>query len=113
MPDDDNSAGGTGDRCVLGHRAAAAVALVDAGFQVVVQSDAPIRVYAQERHDFHEIMAAAMTDGDDPTVVAKVIVAAATDAKPTLRYTAGPRAGRIGPARVFDKQIGKINRLAS
>jgi hypothetical protein len=80
---------------------------------VVVQSDAPIRVYAQERHDFHEIMAAAMTDGDDPTVVAKVIVAAATDAKPTLRYTAGPRAGRIGPARVFDKQIGKINRLAS
>ena len=58
-----------------------------------------------------------MKDGDDPAVVAKVIVAAATDPKPKLRYTAGPRAGRVStlrrivPARVFDKQIRKFNRL--
>ena len=50
--------------------------------------------------------------------MAKVIVAAATDAKPKLRYTAGATAGRVStlrrfvPARVFDKQIRKINRLA-
>jgi hypothetical protein len=46
-----------------------------------------------------------------------VIVAAATDPNPKLRYTVGPRAGRvstlrrIAPARVFDKQIRKLNRL--
>ena len=51
--------------------------------------------------------------------VAKVIVAAATDPKPKLRYTAGPAAGRIStlrrilPARAFDRQIRKLNRLAS
>jgi hypothetical protein len=43
--------------------------------------------------------------------VAKVIVAAVTDAKPRLRYPAGVTAGRVSalrrfvPARVFDKQI--------
>ena len=33
--------------------------------------------------------------GDDPATVAKVIVAAATDPKPKLRYTAGSMAGRV------------------
>jgi NAD(P)-dependent dehydrogenase (short-subunit alcohol dehydrogenase family) len=85
----------------------------------MVRADTPLPVYAQQRHDFDEIMAAAMKDGDNPAVVAKAIVAAATDPKPKLRYTAGPRAGRvsalrrIAPARVFDKQIRKINHLAS
>ena len=37
------------------------------------------------------MMAAAIKDGDDPAIVAKVIVTAATDPKPKLRYTAGPR----------------------
>ena len=43
---------------------------------------------------------------------------AATDPKPKLRYTAGPTAGRVStlrrivPARAFDKQIRKLNRLA-
>ena len=50
--------------------------------------------------------------------MAKVIVAAATDAKPKLRYPAGVTAGRVSalrrfvPAPVFDKQIRKINRFA-
>jgi hypothetical protein len=58
-------------------------------------------------------------DGDDPATVAKVIVAAATDPKPKLRYPAGPRAGRVStlrrivPARTFDTQIRKLNQLAS
>ncbi|WP_342456359.1 SDR family NAD(P)-dependent oxidoreductase [Streptomyces coeruleorubidus] len=34
-----------------------------------------------------------------PTVVAKAIVAAATDARPKLRYTAGPMAGRASTLR--------------
>ena len=55
---------------------------------------------------------------DDPDVVAKVIVAAATDSKPKLRYTAGSMAARVSllrrivPSRTFDKQIRKLNRLA-
>src|SRR3990170_3289837 len=53
------------------------------------QPDTPLEVYAQQRQIFGRIMAAAVTDGDDPAVVAKVIVAAVTDPKPKLRYTAG------------------------
>ena len=84
-----------------------------------MRADTPLPVYAQQRHIFDDVMAAAIKDGDDPATVAKVIVAAATDPKPKLRYTAGPRAGRVStlrrivPARAFDKQIRKLNRLAS
>ena len=53
------------------------------------QPDTPLPVYAQQRQIFGRVMAAAIKDGDDPAVVAKVIVAAATDPKPKLRYTAG------------------------
>jgi hypothetical protein len=59
-----------------------------------------------------------MRAGDDPAVVTKVIVTAATEPKPKLRYTAGPTAGRvsalrrIAPARTFDKSIRKLNRMA-
>ena len=85
----------------------------------MVQADTPLAVYAQQRHIFDDVMAAAMKNGDDPAVVAKVIVAAATEPNPKLRYTAGSRAGRVStlrrivPARAFDKQIRKLNRLAS
>ena len=84
----------------------------------LVQPDTPVQVYAEQRHIFEQVMAAAIKDGDDPATVAKVIVAAATDAKPKLRYTAGSTAGRVStlrrivPARAFDKQIRKLNRLA-
>jgi hypothetical protein len=59
-----------------------------------------------------------MKDGDDPAIVARVIVVAATGPKPILRYTAGPAAGRVRtlrrvvPARVSGKQIRRLNRLA-
>ena len=84
----------------------------------VVPPDAPLPVYADQRRVSDEILAAAMASGDDPAVVAKVIVAAATDAKPKLRYTAGSLAGRVrtlrrlAPAGAFDRQIRKLNRLA-
>jgi hypothetical protein len=64
------------------------------------------------------VLAEAMKDGDDPAIVAKVIVAAPTDPRPKLRYTAGPVAGRVStlrrivPARAFDRQIRKLNQLA-
>ena len=64
------------------------------------------------------LVATALLTADDPDVVAKVIVAAATDSKPKLRYTAGSMAARVSllrrivPSRTFDKQIRKLNRLA-
>ena len=84
----------------------------------IVHPDAPLPVYEQQRRVAGEIAAAAIASGDDPAVVAKVIVAAATDPKPKLRYTAGPLAGRVRtlrrfvPASAFDRQIRKLNRLA-
>jgi NAD(P)-dependent dehydrogenase (short-subunit alcohol dehydrogenase family) len=82
-----------------------------------IQPDAPMPIYAEQRHVFDSVMARAMADGDDPAIVANAIVAAATDPKPKLRYTAGPTAGRVSalrrfvPTRIFDRQIRKINRL--
>jgi len=84
----------------------------------IVQPDTPLPAYADQRRIADEIVASAVASGDDPAIVAKVIVAAATDARPKLRYTAGPLAGRIrtlrriAPARAFDRQIRKLNRLA-
>jgi NAD(P)-dependent dehydrogenase (short-subunit alcohol dehydrogenase family) len=84
----------------------------------MVQADTPLPVYAQQRRIFDDVMAEAMRSGDAPAVVAKVIVAAATDPKPKLRYLAGSTAGRVStlrrivPARTFDKQIRKLNRMA-
>jgi NAD(P)-dependent dehydrogenase (short-subunit alcohol dehydrogenase family) len=82
-----------------------------------IQPDGPLPIYAEQRNVFDGVMARAMADGDDPAIVARAIVAAATDRKPKLRYTAGPTAGRVSalrrfvPTRVFDRQIRKLNRL--
>ncbi|QQM39733.1 oxidoreductase [Streptomyces liliifuscus] len=84
----------------------------------IVQPDRPLPVYAEQRHIADRLVAEAVRGGDAPAVVAKAIVAAATDPTPKLRYTAGPLAGRlsvlrrIAPARTFDKQIRKFNKLA-
>jgi NAD(P)-dependent dehydrogenase (short-subunit alcohol dehydrogenase family) len=82
-----------------------------------LQPDAPLPVYAKQRQAFDRVIASAMQAGDHPATVAKSIVAAATDSKPRLRYTAGPTAGRVSalrrfvPGWAFDRQIRKLNRL--
>ncbi|WP_405813871.1 oxidoreductase [Streptomyces sp. NBC_01390] len=82
-----------------------------------VRPDQPLDVYARQRHVFEDYMAGAVRDGDDPSIVAGQIVAAATDAKPKLRYTAGAVTGRVRtmrrlvPARMFDQQLRKLNHL--
>jgi NAD(P)-dependent dehydrogenase (short-subunit alcohol dehydrogenase family) len=88
------------------------------GFEAnAVRPDAPLPIYAEQRQVFDRVLATAMEDGDDPTTVAKAIVAAATDPKPKLRYTAGSAARlvstlrRFVPAWAFDRQIRKLNRL--
>jgi NAD(P)-dependent dehydrogenase (short-subunit alcohol dehydrogenase family) len=65
----------------------------------MVQADTPLPAYAQQRRIFGDVMAAAMKDGDDPAIVSRVIVVAATGLKPGLRYTAGPAAGRVSNLR--------------
>jgi short-subunit dehydrogenase len=81
------------------------------------QPDSPLEIYAQGRRIVGEVVAEAVNGGDDPALVANAIVAAATDAKPKLRYPASPRARRLSvirrlvPARAFDAQIRKFNKL--
>ena len=85
----------------------------------VVRGENPLAIYERGRQTFEAILAEGMKTGDDPAVIAKVIVAAATDPKPKLRYTAGSGARRVSmlrrlvPARIFDKQIRKTNQLAA
>lgn len=82
-----------------------------------IGADSPLEVYAEQRRVFDRILATSMAAGDDPALVAKAVVAAATDRKPRLRYPVGSVSKRVGtlrrlaPARVFDRQIHKYNGL--
>lgn len=82
------------------------------------RSDSPLAAYAAQRAVADRLLSAAMHDADDPVVVAKVVVAAALDDKPRLRYPAGTTSARVStlrrlvPWRAFDRQIRKLNRLA-
>ena len=86
-----------------------------------VQADTPLPLYASRRRTFDSVIAEGTRGGDDPVVVAKVIVAAATrpKPKPKLRHPAGSTAARISvlrrivPARTFDKSVRKLNRMPS
>ncbi|MFD3497128.1 oxidoreductase [Streptomyces sp. NPDC058676] len=83
-----------------------------------VAPDVPMEFYAERRRVADQVAVSFNDDGDSPDVVAKAIVTAATDSKAKLRYAAGPNARRIStarrllPARAFDQQIRKINKLA-
>ncbi|WP_030438362.1 oxidoreductase [Actinoplanes subtropicus] len=83
----------------------------------MVPADNPLPVYAQRRRTFHDVMQQEMRGGDDPTVIAKVIVTAATAQKPKLRHPAGSGAARVSvlrrivPARTFDRSVRKLNRM--
>jgi NAD(P)-dependent dehydrogenase (short-subunit alcohol dehydrogenase family) len=84
-----------------------------------VQGDTPMPLYESGRRTFDEVLAKNTSGGDDPAVVAKVIVAAATDRNPKLRRTAGTTARtinavyRVAPARSFDHVIRRFNRMPS
>jgi NAD(P)-dependent dehydrogenase (short-subunit alcohol dehydrogenase family) len=84
-----------------------------------IQVDEPLSLYARRREVLDALMTEAIKGGDDPSVVGKTILAAATDPRPKLRYPAGTLARRVSklrryaPATAFDKQIRKINRLAA
>lgn len=88
------------------------------GFEAnAVTPDQPLDLYDARRASVNQLAASAIDRGDDPSVVAAVIVNAATTSRPRLRYPAGAVARqvtllrRFAPAAAFDKQIRKLNKL--
>ena len=76
------------------------------------EPDNPLPAYEQRRRRSNAAIADKVSNGDDPADVAKVIVAAATDKNPKLRYAAGSARQlsalrRFAPRRVFDGQLRK------
>src|SRR5881227_1952433 len=71
------------------------VLLVEPGFTKtafdanLATADEPLAVYAGRREVLDALVAQAIKDGDEPSVVGEAIVAAATDSRPKLRYQAG------------------------
>jgi hypothetical protein len=84
-----------------------------------VAVDQPLALYTRRREAFDALTAAAVRAGDDPALVGQVILAAATDTRPRLRYPAGTSlaasascAATCHPA-IFDRQIRKTTQLAA
>lgn len=63
--------------------------------------DAPLAEYREARATVGRQLSAALASADEPEVVAEVVLAAATAARPKLRYTAGPQANRLRLLRRF------------
>ncbi|GAH64687.1 unnamed protein product, partial [marine sediment metagenome] len=79
--------------------------------------DSPIESYRALREHVKEGLIKAVRAGDDPSVVAKVALKAATSRSPKLRYPAGPLARQLtvlkkfAPEALLDKGIRKANNL--
>jgi NAD(P)-dependent dehydrogenase (short-subunit alcohol dehydrogenase family) len=83
----------------------------------VLQPDAKIDEYRDIRAVLGEQLKKVIAGGDDPEVVAGVVLEAATATQPKIRYTAGPLAKRLkllrryAPASLVDAGIRKDFRL--
>lgn len=75
--------------------------------------DSKLDEYREARALLDKVLAKVMASADEPTVVADVVLRAATAARPELRYTAGRLANRLrllrrfAPARLVDAGIRK------
>lgn len=84
-----------------------------------IDADSPIDSYAVTREHVQQALTQAVHAGDDPAVVAQVVLKAATSRTPKLRYPAGPMARRLSllkrfaPVALLDKGIRKENRLTT
>ena len=80
-------------------------------------ADQNIEHYALARANAEAVMRNEAAKADPPEVVAATVVAAATTAKPQLRYTAGRDAATVSllrrfvPASAFDKSLRKRMRM--
>src|SRR5213596_336820 len=86
----------------------------DANF---LEADSKLDEYREIRAAMGKTLKEVMAAADDPSVVADVVLEAASAARPKLRYTAGVRAGRLrllrrfAPAGLVDAGIRKDLRL--
>jgi len=82
-------------------------------------ADSPIASYRPLREHVKAGLRKAVDAGDDPAVVAQVVLKAATSRTPKLRYPAGPLARQLtvlkkfAPAALLDKGIRKANKLTA
>jgi len=83
----------------------------------LMEPDTMLDEYRGNRAGMNQLMVDAIAKGDDPAVVADVVLLAASAASPKLRYTAGSLAGRLrflrrfAPAGLVDAGIRKDFRL--
>jgi len=81
--------------------------------------DSPIGSYAPVREHVKKVLGQSVRAGDDPAVVAQVVLKAATARAPKVRYPAGPTARRLAllkkfaPTSLLDKGIRKANKLTT
>lgn len=79
------------------------------------RADQPLPAYAAERARNEAMMRRWVEAGDPPEVVADIVVKAATDRVPSLRYAAGRQARQVStirrflPERVVDRLLRKVN----
>src|ERR1700733_2451725 len=82
-------------------------------------ADSPIESYGPLREHVKAGLRKAVDAGDDPAVVAQVVLKAATTRTPKLRYPAGPLARQLtvlkkfAPEALLDKGIRKANKLTA
>ena len=83
----------------------------------LLSADALLEDYSAARAGLNARMAQLFAAGDEPSVVASVVLQAATAASPKIRYTAGGLAGRLqllrryAPASLVDAGVRKDLRL--
>jgi NAD(P)-dependent dehydrogenase (short-subunit alcohol dehydrogenase family) len=83
----------------------------------LLQPDSKLDEYHQDRAVAGEVLEQAMAAGDQPGVVADVVLKAASAPRPALRYTAGGLAKRLrllrrfAPASILDNGLRKDFRL--
>jgi NAD(P)-dependent dehydrogenase (short-subunit alcohol dehydrogenase family) len=83
----------------------------------LLEPDSKLDEYREARAALGKVLKEVMATGDEPSVVAEVVLKAATAARPRLRYTAGRLASRLrwlrrfAPAGLVDAGIRKNLRL--
>jgi NAD(P)-dependent dehydrogenase (short-subunit alcohol dehydrogenase family) len=83
----------------------------------LMEPDSKLDEYRETRALLDEVLKQVMATGDEPAVVAEVVLQAAIAVRPKLRYTAGRLANRLrllrrfAPARLVDAGIRKDLRL--
>lgn len=83
----------------------------------LARPDQLLDIYDAARARMNAVVRKAMEKGDSPELVAKTVLAAATDSVPKRRYAAGQMARQVSllrrfvPASAFDKSLRKQNGL--